>query len=327
MKRNALAVVLTILSTNPVWAVDTTTDSTYKIRQVITEQNLVVAETSSPEENLPTGKIFLVTFPDDKQCSLSLVEQKGKLLTLNSSACVNRKEITRSLHLEISLIDSPTPPATAVSTPPQESPATTVEEFEDLSSGQWNRARLGLSIHYSTANEAKFDDAYVSTDSGSGTLSADFKTKTAVGIGVSLSRMKVQNWGYVTSLFFEMGREVDSVTFSGPGGTASSSFTSKPKLALFVAEGAVLYRWNSFYLPFGLNISAPALYDTGNTTTDVSGSIGAFLGAGFILADHSTLDIFVRSISMRMRQSDSTGYIDYALGTMSGLGIGYKYWF
>lgn len=317
--------VLAYLLTNSAMAEESSSDqapATYKIKQVIADQNLVIVETSNPSEIFNSGKIFLVTFQNEKQCSLTLKETKGSLLTLSSSSCAQSQDITRNLPIEPALVDGFT-----TKTIEKEEVLPVSSSEMDAPSPLENK-NIGISLYYSLANEVHFDDAFVSTTSGSGKVEATYKTANSVGLGVTWAKMKPQSWGFLGNLVYEPGREINSVTFKGPGGTATANATgTKPKVSFLIIEGNAVYRWNSFYLPFGLNVNAPTLSDTDGANVDISGGLGIFLGGGFILGDNSSVEIFVRTISMNMTESSGTTHINYELGTMTGVGFGYKYWF
>lgn len=292
----------------------------YKIKQVISAQNLVVVETSNPTEELTSGKTFLVTFPNEKQCSLSLKEQKGHLLSLSSSSCENASEITRNLPIEVALVDSQ-----AI---PQQLPVQTAEQKNPtIINKDWGTRHFGVSLHYSVANEVRFNKAFVTTTTSSGNVEAVFRTDNGVGLGVTYARMETNSWGFLGNLIYEPGREISSVKFTGSGGTATANFTNSPRVSFLITEANAVYRWNTFYLPFGINVCAPALHDTQGSIVSVSSGFGVFLGGGLLINESSSLELFIRSLGLRMTETSDAGSIDYDLGTMAGLGFGYKYWF
>ncbi|MBS1972593.1 MAG: hypothetical protein JSU04_19960 [Bdellovibrionales bacterium] len=303
--------------------------STYKIKQVISAQNLVVAETSNPNEEITPGKTFLVTFANEKQCSLILKEKKGALLTLNSSSCANAQEITRTSPLEVALVDTTVAAAEPValkSTP--EVPAASPEPYyPPVKMDRWIPTRFSVMTHYSGASELIFKDVNVTTTTSSGSVEVDYGLESSVGVGVSFASMHPQGWGYLANVFYERARAFKSATIKGSAGaTTVTSSGSSSTIAFFVAEMNAVYRWDSFYMPFGLNVSAPTISED-MSGVSYYGSLGIFWGGGFILSDNATLEIFIRDIAIRMKQYTSTATIDYGNGSMTGFGAAFKFWF
>lgn len=303
--------------------------ATYKIKQVISAQNLVVAETSNPSEELALGKTFLVTFANEKQCSLILKEKRGALLTLSSSSCANAQEITRTSPLEVALVDTPAPVVepVALKSAPEAPPASPEPYYPPIKMDRWIPTRFSVTTHYSGASELTFKDVNVTTTTASGTVEVDYGLESSVGIGVSFASMHPQGWGYLANIFYERAREFKSATIKGStGATTITSSGSSSTIAFFIAEMNAVYRWDSFYMPFGLNVSAPTISED-MSGVSYYGNLGVFWGGGFILSDNATMEIFIREIAIRMKQYTSTSTIDYGSGTMTGFGAAFKFWF
>lgn len=301
--------------------------ATYKIKQVISAQNLVVAETSNPSEELVPGKTFLVTFANEKQCSLILKEKKGALLTLNSSSCANAQEITRTSPLEAALVETPAAEPVALKSTPEVPAASPEPYYPPVKMDRWIPTRFSVMTHYSGASELIFKDVNVTTTTASGTVEVDYGLESSVGLGVSFASMHPQGWGYLANVFYERARAFKSATIKGSAGaTTVTNSGSSSTIAFFVAEMNAVYRWDSFYMPFGLNVSAPTISEDMNGVS-YYGSLGVFWGGGFILSDNATLEIFIREIAIRMKQYTSTSTIDYGSGTMTGFGAAFKFWF
>jgi len=200
---------------------------------------------------------------------------------------------------------------------------------EDTTEPPKHKPKFGFNLYYSTADTAKFDNTVISTSSGSATATTEFKSSGSAGIGMFIADTKPESWGYSGSLLYEPDRDISSVTFSNANATVTAAFSGiKPKFSVLILEGTVIYRWNSFYLPFGLNLSAPKLTtSSGSGTSSLSGGVGAFLGAGFITTENSSVEIFSRSITLKYSESAGTTNVDCGTGYLAGLGFGWKYWF
>lgn len=298
----------------------------YSLRQIIKSHNLVVIESSAPVI-FDEGKIFLATMKDGTQCSLTLKETSGVLLTLDSSSCDKAEQLTINTPVEPALISTvpkatvqaaqPIPPAQPIQ---EERPA--ANTFKEFKRFEW----IGINIYYTAADEARFNDVEVTESGSSGTVEAEFSVETGIGFGASFMSMEERSWGFSGGVNFEPAREIKSVTFTGPGGTATGVLSST-KMSVLFFEGNAIYRWDKFYLPFGLNFSIPRLTSPSSSTVDIKGSVGAFVGAGFLLNDNCALELFARSIGFNMTEKTSTTTIDYGYGALTGAGLGFKFLF
>lgn len=307
------------------------TATTYKIRQIMLDQNLVVAETSNANEVLKPGKIFLVTFSTGKQCSLTMKEKSSSLVILSTTSCSMAQEITKASPIEASLIDVAMPaPIVVIDKPtaePAQTPAPVANESPRLGASSVFK-KVGFFVHYSTANEMNFLNAYATTASGGGPLEIKFGMDTAGGIGMTFADMPTQNWGARTSFFFETLRDIKTVTLKGAGGTATGIITgTPPKVSFLVLEGSMVYRWETFYMPFGINYSIPTITDLNGSTIDYSGTVGIYIGGGILTSDRTSVDFFIRGLGMRLKEVSGTTTVDYGMGTLTGFGVGYNFWF
>ncbi|WP_373998037.1 hypothetical protein [Bdellovibrio bacteriovorus] len=282
----------------------------YKVKQIIRSHNVVIVEASQPVP-FEAGKIYLVTLKDGTQCSLSLADVENNFLTMESGDCTGL------------VIGMPVEPALLRTN------GKTVENTDELLIPvEKTGPRVSVSLYYSTATKARFEDTYVSSTSGSGYVDTTYTMDSSAGLGVSYSRLNPQSWGFVGSILWEPKRKVKSLEVEGPGGTVSGDLVDSPELTLLIFEGNMAYRWENIYIPFGLNYSAPFLsYNSSSTWWSVSGGLGAYVGLGMIMSPNFTLELFIRSVGLEMTAADSTGTIDFKRGSLAGFGAGWKYTF
>lgn len=300
----------------------------FSVKQVITSKSIVIATSENSAANFEIGKTFLVTLPDDQQCSLTLQEIKDNMLILNGSSCPRLGEVKKNSPLEMSLFEgnlNAQPPVTSdtpINSPPVQVPA-------QNSTPELSTKNMAVSVHYSLADEIRFNNVYVTTNTNSGYIDAKFKGDTAFGIGLSWSNILSRHLGYFINGFYEGKREIKTVVLSGPGGAYTGTMSgSAPKFSTLVAEFGLAYRWNTFYLPIGINLAVPLLEYSSNTShVSVESRFGVLIGGGFFMGENSSIEIFVRSISLGMVETATGTKIDYGTGYLSGLGLGYKFWF
>lgn len=299
----------------------------FTVKQVIASKNIVIATSVSSTSNLEVGKTFLVTLPDEQQCSLTLQEIKDGLLILNGSACSRLSEVKKNSPIELSLFEGGSAQLSSDTDTQKNSPSAPAPTQETKT--EVSTKNMAISVHYSLADEIRFNNVYVTTNTSSGYIDAKLKGDTAFGIGLSWSNILSRHLGYFINGFYEGKREIKSVVFSGPGGTYTGTTSgSAPKFSALVAEFGLAYRWDTFYLPIGINITVPLLEYTSNTShVSVESRVGVLLGGGFFISENSSIEIFVRSISMGMVETATSTKIDYGTGYLSGLGFGYKFWF
>ncbi|WP_413568453.1 hypothetical protein ACLWBD_12875 [Bdellovibrio sp. HCB117] len=288
----------------------TPTNVSYKVKQIIRSHNVVIVEASQPIP-LEKGKLYLVTLKDGTQCSLSLADIESNLLTMESADCTGL------------VVGMPVEPALLKAS------GKTVESTDILlPEADKTGPRVSVSLYYSTATQARFEDTYVSTTSGSGYVDTTYTMDSSAGLGVSYSKLNLQSWGFVGSILWEPKRKIKSLEVEGPGGTVSGDLIDSPELTLLIFEGNIAYRWENIYIPFGLNYSAPFLsYNSSTTWWSVSGALGAYVGLGMIMSPNFTLELFIRSVGLEMTAADSTGTIDFKRGSLAGFGAGWKYTF
>lgn len=304
---------------------NTATSTVYVVRQIIKTHHLVVVEMQGTQVNWPAEKIFLVNLDGGKQCTLIVKEVSAPYITLDSSACDAETAITTKSSVEPALVGV----VSVTRTEPE------ITEFESAEQARIqakvirdSSLRMGVNLYYSAADEVEFNSAYASTTSGSGNISAKFKTDGALGMGLSLTRMSANSFGFALNAAVEFGREIKSVTFTGAGGTSTGVGTGTlPKLSILYVEYQGVYRWDQFYLPFGINISAPYVSDYYGAKLDVKSGFGFVIGAGFIVNENISVEALARSIGLYLKESDSSGYVDYRYGTLAGATIGLKYRF
>jgi len=190
--------------------------------------------------------------------------------------------------------------------------------------------RIGLLLYYSAGDEFQFDDLAVSNSTGSGTGSTTLNTDTAAGVGIEASQSDPNSWGFSTGLTYDFPREVNSQTITVNGFTGSAVATgSKTKIEFFTLYVNAIYRWEKFYIPFGLNYTLPIIKraPTAEGTLDTDGGVGTQLGAGLSIKDNLAIELFVRTSALKATSKVDDTTIDYGTGAMSSFIIQGKFQF
>jgi hypothetical protein len=198
--------------------------------------------------------------------------------------------------------------------------------IEQSSKSGWNFA---IGLGYSLSSKLKFDNG-VGTSSGSSTsFSTDLDYKNTYSLSFEGRNMPSNSWGFMGGIQFDGEREFDGGTITSGGITATVSSSGGSKIQFTNLYANAVYRWDQFYLPFGLNVSSvkftPASGSTG--TSDASGGVGAQLGAGFALNENVALELFSRVVAIKLKGTTSTSTTDFGTGYLSTLIFQGKYIF
>lgn len=300
-------------------------ESKFIVKQVIKSHKLVVVQTNTTEE-FPNGKIFLASFDDGSQCSLVLRSSGKQLLTLDSSPCDQSSHLNTKTKIEPSLVavfeQDASKPA-----PKNEAAERKIEEKPSTSSEEQDGSRLGVMLYYTSADQLRFNDGKI--DSQSVSFNATFDLEKAIGLGLIYTRAHQNSWGFSFGAFFESKRDFKSGSVTKSNGSSSSGSISSTKISFLLVEINALYRFSQFYIPFGFNLSGPILeYQSTTSTLDVTGSLGAQFGLGYFINDNLAAEFFVRSIGLTMTgDKGTTTEVKYGNGYLSGAGLGVKYLF
>ena len=331
MKKWILSLVA--LSSVQAFAADST-EATFKVKQVIKSHKLVVVQTNATEQ-FPNGKIFLANFDDGTQCSLVLKNSGKQLLTLDSTPCDQLDRLTLKTKIEPSLIsvdEQPrgfAPQGIAGLDAKKSSEEKKVEQnnpdnFYDKSTV----GRLGVSVYYNSADHLKFDDGKV--ESSGAKFDADFKLESAVGVGLHYMRAKPYAWGYSVGGLLETTRNIQSVSFSGGLSGTGSVDSDNFKLTLLIAEGSALYRFENFYIPFGLSVGIPVLeYKSDISKIEATAGVGLQAGLGYFVNDNLSVEAYYRVIGIKLVSTElaTDNKTDFGYGYLRGATIGIKYLF
>jgi hypothetical protein len=204
-------------------------------------------------------------------------------------------------------------------------PAQAPDKAKAAASADW---QFGLGLGFSLASKAKFDNGTVTTGGSSYTFTGDLDYKNAAVLEASGRYMPENSWGCILGLQIDGEREFDSGTITVAGLNVSlSSADSKLQVSNLFANA--VYRWNQFYLPFGLNVSSAKFTAASgfSGTSDSSGALGAQVGVGYLPDEHWALELMSRAIGFKLKTATSTATADYGTGYLSTLIFAGKYYF
>lgn len=194
---------------------------------------------------------------------------------------------------------------------------------EDLA--EW-RFAIGLGYNASGSAESDFSIQNLSTLSRANG-EVDLDTEPGFNINFEARFLQKHGWGLTMGLDFDFDREVKSGTISSGGTTISVSETDDPdSFTSVVGYGNLVYKWENFYIPFGLNLSYIDYKSTGlnvNTTP----SIGAQLGLGYETDSNFALEMYSRVLGLEMDYIDGNYDVSFEEGLISNIAFRVKYIF
>ena len=305
------------------------------VKQVNSAGSTVTLEITAGEKVVEDSTLLL-NLPEGNQCPLRVKRISGTLVSADSVECKEQSSIKKGQLAELELM----PVQIAVPSPtPLEVPATPAKNVKSDSTEDDDEPQVAAQEHkihrltgyvglgYDSATDLVFNNASYSINGGSSTTgNFTLSGESALSLQGGLQMLSERSWGFQAGIGFEGRRDINS--FSGNlGGASAGSFSTKPALQMSFIEANALYRWNLFYLPFGLSYSLPQL-DAGSAgNLAVKGSIGTQFGGGFYLSDHFQLGILLRILGVTATASSGTTTYDYGYGTYSGLDFNAHYSF
>jgi len=190
---------------------------------------------------------------------------------------------------------------------------------------EW-RFAIGLGYNASGSAESDFSIQNLSTLSRANG-EVDLDTEPGFNINFEARFLQKNGWGLTMGLDFDFEREIKSGTISSGGTTISVSEIDDPDtFTSVVGYGNLVYKWENFYIPFGLNLSYIDYKSTGlnvNTTP----SIGAQLGLGYETDSNFALEMYSRVLGLEMDYIDGNYDVSFEEGLISNIAFRVKYIF
>lgn len=141
--------------------------------------------------------------------------------------------------------------------------------------------------------------------------------------GVDFWNSTPNSWGLISGVSMTPDRKVKSVTVNG-----ASTLVKDVKMASTFLYLGTHYRWESFYIPFGLTYSINRFTPDPSTTADleVKNGIGAIIGIGWFIGDRLSLDLIGKSSVVDLETTES-GVTHTEKGSISTGTFSLRYFF
>lgn len=337
------AIVLTFICSNAF-------AETNIIRQIFLDRDRAIAEVDEASKGI---KEFVVTFPGQSQCVFKVVDAKESLVSLDVQNCAYKTLLRPGMKVEASLlfgVDSSVPVVTKIAPPSSEgispqAPTTVDPKTSGPSSSKTPEVANDSSDKVVTADDHQLDDQIHfgiglglslipklnfkngSASSATFLFDSDWSLEGGYSVSADLRKMPSNRWGFLGQINHEGARKVSSISFSSSGQTATVTGNSgAATLATTTIEANAVYRWNTFYIPFGLNYSKfnfQAASGFVGSYTVVDG-IGAQFGLGLMIGSRCAIELWSRAANIKIKTLSAGVSVDYGDGTYSSTGLTLK---
>lgn len=191
------------------------------------------------------------------------------------------------------------------------------------------RFGLGLSLRADQTAEA---DIYARNLSNSQVLTGDaeFDVKTGIALEADVRYMRKNNWGFLGGLSIGLSSEVDGgkITINGTTSTSSGGSADPDEVRVSYIHANAVYRWNEFYIPFGVNFSVID-YDATGFDINADGGSGYQFGVGYLFNDNLAIEIMRVTTRFDISYTDTSNniYIEFNEGFLTSYDLSVKYIF
>lgn len=186
------------------------------------------------------------------------------------------------------------------------------------SAASWGEAggwKFGLGASYSLTSKLTFSSVTVTDPNTNVTFAAttEIEYKNVPSFELDVRNNPQNSWGFLGGLTYDLSRDQGKTTVKVGDIISSSSGGGNIQMAILYASA--VYRWNSFYLPFGFNYNS--INSSGNGPSGLKGGVGAQVGVGYYFNDNAVVEVMSRATAVKADPQTSND------GTLVKLGSGY----
>lgn len=302
-----------------------------EITQIFRDKRRVVVNVTDGSSTSERAAKAIISFSNSEACEGTVIQSELTMMLVEFPDCSAFDKVKSGMALSPPMIapaevapPAPTPvetPETKAETPVQ---AETPPPPRPLSQMKRLRSHFTLGVGANTATKIEYDSVTFTSgaDSVKGEVTLDVGSAAQFSAGVMASCERC--WGFSGQLTIESKRDVKSFKATLEDGTVITAVAgaNKPTMQFNVLEANTLYRWDQFYLPFGLNYSVGVKYSlpsgSVNTTITPGGALGMQAGAGFLFAEHLRLELLVQMIGSTLKETIPGTQADFGTGYMTG---------
>lgn len=196
-------------------------------------------------------------------------------------------------------------------------------EEETTSSSSSTGYEHVLIFGYDLSSTASFTDGSVSSSSSDFDTDIDFEG--GLSIGYEYRMTKKEDWGRAFGITYHSSREAESFTLNGSDFEITGDAA---EITLLRVYGNLIYRWDSFYIPFGVNLTSvsyepPSSFDG---SVDSTGGLGFNFAIGWFINEKFAIEYGAHSNFWTLEANDDDGTkTDYGDGVLATATLSLKY--
>ncbi|NJL25368.1 MAG: hypothetical protein HC902_09440 [Calothrix sp. SM1_5_4] len=186
--------------------------------------------------------------------------------------------------------------------------------------------RIAIGVGQATSGRANFESVKASNGTNSIDAKMEMQFNNATVFAIEVRQLPTDSWGFLAGINYELARKITggSITVNNvktklSGGSDSIQFTT--------LYASAAYRWETLYLPFGLNHSLVKYKTNGTLIPKVEGVIGEQVGIGWTLSREFAVEIHSWINGFKLSSTNSGTSIDTGVGYIPSLLLVGKYVF
>lgn len=190
------------------------------------------------------------------------------------------------------------------------------------------KLRLALGLGYLSSATVKADITAYNRSNGA-TVLGDIEMETESGISLNLEAryLRQNDWGLTAGIDIDAARDLESGTMTINGTTINSTASDDPDtLTSIILYGNLVYKFDHFYIPFGLNM-AFVDYESTGYVIDSTPSIGIQFGIGYELDSNFAFELMARGTSYDLEYTDGSVEIRFEDALTTDVALRAKYIF
>ena len=189
-----------------------------------------------------------------------------------------------------------------------------------------NYFRFMVAASIGTGEAGAFQNGNISSPTDSTSVKSTFKTSGVYGVYIGARASRPHGWGMDIGAGYEFPRDIKELTVTGSNGVATVDPDISGRLSNVLIFLNAIYRWDEFYIPFGVNYSIPTIQtNESGTSFEVSGGTGFQAGVGYLILNNFGLELALHAETFHMKETQGTYILDYNSGAVADLRLGAKY--
>jgi hypothetical protein len=156
------------------------------------------------------------------------------------------------------------------------------------------KIRLTLGAGGNLASKSTSDVTLNAGGAQLGSAELEFDLKPTVSLDVGFRFMPKNSFGLMAGVTYDMKREIEGGNVTIGSDSFSFSGNEKDEIITYVAYANAVYRWDSFYVPFGVNLSTYKFKDRSGDNYDIDGGLGGQAGVGFMITPNFAIEATAR---------------------------------